>query len=191
MTTRQRDPMQNLGRFLRESTSALIIRPRPTNQAGQEIKVGVNQFRVQNLTNPDVYQYDGCNRQPPRPPRTKLISPQVRIIHEPKSSSMESYRGHGGVIQRDPVVLNPPRGTRYDAIVSDVYQKCGVTNKTTPQIMFFILKDKNAMVYDRLKRFSDVENAALAQMLQAQHARRNQAQYCSDVCMKVNSKPGG
>lgn len=107
------------------------------------------------------------------------------------NSFKSTYRGHGGVIQRDPVVLNPPRGTRHDAIVSGAYQKCGVTNKATPQIMFFILKDKTAMVYDRLKRFSDIENAALTQMLQAQHVRRNQAQYCSNVCMKVNSKLGG
>lgn len=102
-----------------------------------------------------------------------------------------TYRGHGGNIERDPLIMEPPRGTKHETIVSGAYNNCGSQNKATPQILFFILGNKNSMPYDNLKRYSDVRHAAVTQMLQAQHVRKNQAQYCSNVCMKVNSKLGG
>lgn len=33
------------------------------NQTGQEIKVAANQFRVQSISNPDVYQFDVCSQR--------------------------------------------------------------------------------------------------------------------------------
>jgi eukaryotic translation initiation factor 2C len=102
-----------------------------------------------------------------------------------------TYRGHGGVITNAPEIIGPPRGQSHESLVHNSFLQCGNKFRATPQIIFFILKDKNAMVYDRLKRSADIGDAVLTQMLQAQHVRRAQAQYCSNVCMKVNAKLGG
>ncbi|SPQ24731.1 a0666294-854c-48b1-a5ab-3a6c7c7f3e10 [Thermothielavioides terrestris] len=102
-----------------------------------------------------------------------------------------TYAAHGGVISRDPRILMPPVGTGHDKIVEGAFNQCGNENKATPQIIFFVLRDKTSWVYDRLKKNADCRFACLTQMLQAQHVRKAQGQYCSNVCMKVNSKLGG
>ncbi|KAK4242909.1 hypothetical protein C8A03DRAFT_28908 [Achaetomium macrosporum] len=102
-----------------------------------------------------------------------------------------TYASHGGVIERDAIVLTPPGGYDHDKLVMSAYQNCGNTNKATPQIIFFILRDKTSWIYDRLKKNAECRVACLTQMLNAQHVRKAQAQYISNVCMKVNSKLGG
>ena len=102
-----------------------------------------------------------------------------------------TYTGHGGKIGRDPLIMMPPRGTGHETLVEKAYMNCGSANKQTPQIIFFILRDKTAWVYDRFKKNADCRWACLTQMLQGQHVRKAQGQYCSNVCMKVNSKLGG
>ncbi|KAH8886492.1 Piwi-domain-containing protein [Thozetella sp. PMI_491] len=91
------------------------------------------------------------------------------------------YQGHGGRIEKPPMVLSfPPRTDQGD-----------LTFKFTPQIIFFILPDKTSWVYERLKKNADCRYACLSQMLQSMHVKKAQPQYCSNVCMKVNSKLGG
>ncbi|KAL2151322.1 hypothetical protein VTH82DRAFT_6420 [Thermothelomyces myriococcoides] len=101
------------------------------------------------------------------------------------------YSGHGGRIANDPIILAPPRGTPLEGIVGAAYEKCGTTFKSDPQLMFYILRDKAAIIYDRLKAANDCQVACLSQMVQAQHVRKAAPQYCSNVCMKVNAKLGG
>ncbi len=102
-----------------------------------------------------------------------------------------TYIGHGGKVGKDALIMDPPRGTGHDTLISGAYQRCGTENKQTPQIIFFILRDKTSWVYDRMKKNADCRFACLSQMLQAQHVRKAQGQYCSNVCMKVNAKLGG
>ncbi|KAK3990966.1 Piwi domain-containing protein [Cladorrhinum sp. PSN332] len=104
-----------------------------------------------------------------------------------------AYQGHGGRIERDPVVIlaGPRNNLKHDAMVMDAYKHCGDKNQMVPQIMFFILWDKTSWVYDRLKKNADVRTAVPTQMLQASHVKKAQPQYCSNVCMKVNAKLGG
>jgi eukaryotic translation initiation factor 2C len=102
-----------------------------------------------------------------------------------------TYANHGGKIGRDPIVMAPPRGTDIDAIPALAYKKCGDENKLEPQIIFYVLRDKTAWLYDRLKKNADCGVACLTQMVQAQHVRKAQPQYCSNVAMKVNAKLGG
>lgn len=102
-----------------------------------------------------------------------------------------TYTGHGGKIVNDAKIYAPPRGVPVDQIVQGCYNKCGQENKHTPQIIFYILRDKSAFTYDRFKQANDCGVACLSQMLQAQQVRKAQGQYCSNVCMKVNSKLGG
>ncbi|KAL2135155.1 hypothetical protein VTI74DRAFT_9586 [Chaetomium olivicolor] len=100
-----------------------------------------------------------------------------------------TYAGHGGKIQKDPMMLS--LSGSHDQIVLDAYNTVGNANRATPQIIFFILRDKTAWVYDRLKKNAECRFAILTQMLQAQHVLKAQPQYCSNVSMKVNTKLGG
>ncbi|KAJ4292979.1 Protein argonaute [Collariella sp. IMI 366227] len=100
-----------------------------------------------------------------------------------------TYAGHGGIIKKDPMILSL-KGA-HDKIMLEAYNSVGNANRCTPQIMFFILRDKTAWVYDRLKKNAECRFAILTQMVQAQHVRKAQPQYCSNVSMKVNSKLGG
>ncbi|KAK0713074.1 ribonuclease H-like domain-containing protein [Lasiosphaeria miniovina] len=102
-----------------------------------------------------------------------------------------TYKGHGGIIQAEPMIFEAPSGQDHAQTVSDIYQACGNQNKQTPQIIFFVLRDKTAWVYDRLKKNADCRWACITQMIQSSHVRKAQGQYCSNVSMKVNSKLGG
>lgn len=100
------------------------------------------------------------------------------------------YKSHGGKIERNPLILGY-RGMPHDQMVVDAYNTCGNQNKQTPQIIFFVLRDKSAWVYDRLKRNAECRLAAVTQMVQAAHVAKAAPQYLSNVCMKVNAKLGG
>jgi eukaryotic translation initiation factor 2C len=104
---------------------------------------------------------------------------------------MSTYVGHGGRVKNNPEIYDAPRGMSHDAIIDEHYKKLGDKYKACPQIMFFILRDKTAWIYDRMKKVADIKLACLTQMLQAQHVRKAQGQYMSNVCMKVNAKLGG
>lgn len=60
-----------------------------------------------------------------------------------------------------------------------------------PQIILYILPDKSAPVYERLKKSLDCRFGIVSQMMQSGHVRKAQGQYCSNVCMKLNAKLGG
>jgi eukaryotic translation initiation factor 2C len=101
-----------------------------------------------------------------------------------------TYAGHGGRIERAPLVTGS-QGVAHPQMVANVYNQCGSANQAVPQIIFFVLKDKTSAVYDRLKRNAECRFGAITQMMQAQHVRKAQGQYISNVCMKVNAKLGG
>lgn len=101
-----------------------------------------------------------------------------------------TYAGHGGRIEKPPLVIGF-QGVAYPEMINKAYQQCGDANKAIPQIIFFILGNKLSMVYDRLKRNAECRLGLITQMMQAQHVRKAQGQYMSNVCMKVNAKLGG
>lgn len=100
------------------------------------------------------------------------------------------YAGHGGNIEGPPQIYNFG-AMSHDNLVQKAFYDCGQANKQTPQIIFFILRDKTAWVYDRLKKNAECRFACVTQMLQGQNVRKAQGQYISNVCMKVNTKLGG
>lgn len=63
--------------------------------------------------------------------------------------------------------------------------------KQEPQILLFVLPDKNSATYERLKKNLDCRYGIVSQMMQAAHVRKANPQYCSNVCMKLNAKLGG
>ncbi|KAK0673655.1 Piwi domain-containing protein [Cercophora samala] len=100
------------------------------------------------------------------------------------------FKGHGGRIENDPVIFRA-QGSEYAEIVKNAWNTVGTKFRTNPQIIFFILKDKSTWYYERLKRSSDCRFAMPTQMLNVQQVKKGQAQYCSNVCLKVNAKLGG
>jgi eukaryotic translation initiation factor 2C len=104
---------------------------------------------------------------------------------------MTAYRGHGGQIEKEPIYLSYPPQSQHHHMVEDSYMQCGKANKATPQIIFYVLYDRTAWIYERMKKNADCRWACLSQMMLLDHVRKAQPQYCSNVAMKVNAKLGG
>ena len=101
------------------------------------------------------------------------------------------YRSHGGKIDRPPVLLGYSYQTDYGTMTENAYNSIGTKNKETPQIIFFVLANKNQLVYERIKKNMDCRWCVVSQCLQGMHIKKNQGQYASNVAMKVNAKLGG
>ncbi|KAF2201527.1 Piwi-domain-containing protein [Delitschia confertaspora ATCC 74209] len=76
-------------------------------------------------------------------------------------------------------------------MVTEIWNKTGNHFKMNPQLLFFIINDRNIDVYRRLKKSCDCRYGVPSQMIQSRHAKTASPQYISNVCMKVNAKLGG
>jgi eukaryotic translation initiation factor 2C len=101
------------------------------------------------------------------------------------------YQGHGGRIANPPMLQTFGRETDHGAVVEQSYTKTGQKFNKTPQIIFYILATKETWSYERMKKSADCRYGIVTQMLNIAHVRKAQAQYCSNVCMKVNAKLQG
>lgn len=100
------------------------------------------------------------------------------------------YRGHGGIVENtEPVIMEG--GNDGAKAVENLFNKTGNANQYRPQLMFFVLPTKNAEMYNRIKKSADCRYGIVSQCVQQAHLIKNQAQYHSNVCMKVNAKLGG
>jgi eukaryotic translation initiation factor 2C len=78
-----------------------------------------------------------------------------------------------------------------DKIQEFVDQTAKAFKGTKPQILFFILGDRSPDVYNAIKKNMDCRFGIASQCVQAGHVKKNQGQYHSNVCLKVNAKLGG
>lgn len=102
------------------------------------------------------------------------------------------YRNHGGRVEKPAYVKQIPFGSgSYSEICEKAWNDTGNFCKAYPQIIFFVLPTKNQLVYERIKRNMDCRFGIVSQCLQGNHVKTCQAQYMSNVAMKVNSKLGG
>ena len=103
---------------------------------------------------------------------------------------IRTYEGHGGRVQRkDPVVM---QGVNDPAkCVEMLWGQAGNQSNSPPQLLIFIVPNKDAEFYSRIKKSTDCRYGVVSQVLQSVHVQKAQAQYCSNVCMKVNAKLGG
>jgi eukaryotic translation initiation factor 2C len=104
---------------------------------------------------------------------------------------MKTYKSHGGKIDSPPVFVNAPRDMDPAAVAEQAYKQIGMTNKSTPTIIFVVLPDKNQHTYMRFKKSMECRYAIVSQMLNREHVRKAQPQYCSNVATKVHCKLGG
>ncbi|KAK0725380.1 putative eukaryotic translation initiation factor [Lasiosphaeris hirsuta] len=104
-----------------------------------------------------------------------------------------TYRGHGGIIESKPYldVIPSHVSPTPEQVVTVSYQKCGAHQKVVPQLLFFVVKEKAAFPYEKMKAAADCRHGIPSQMVLAQKVRQAQPQYCSNVSMKVNAKLGG
>ncbi|KAG6357971.1 hypothetical protein INS49_013854 [Diaporthe citri] len=106
----------------------------------------------------------------------------------------DTYRRHGGKIETmQPKVF--PLNMQISKVTADdiqkLYMQTGNACKGTPDLIFFVMYDKIAVPYERLKKNMEIRFATLSQMVQCAHVKKCQPQYCSNVAMKVNAKLGG
>jgi eukaryotic translation initiation factor 2C len=104
---------------------------------------------------------------------------------------VQTYISHGGRVEnKEPPIVNLGHGDLADT-VSIARQKAGTFAKSAPQILFFILPGRDSQTYERLKRNMECRFGMVSQMLAVNQVFKKNAQYCSNVCMKVNAKLGG
>lgn len=100
------------------------------------------------------------------------------------------YRAHGGKIEDDqPDILMG--GSDPAKAVLELYHAVGNKHKYHPQLLMIVLDGKNPEQYARVKKSTDCRFGVISQCIQGAHLMKNQQQYHSNVCMKINAKLGG
>lgn len=99
------------------------------------------------------------------------------------------FQGHGGkVASVTPYITS---AATLGESMADLYMATGNQFQMKPQILFFIVPDKDSVTYQRIKKSADCRFGIVSQVLQSSHVQKAQSQYCSNVAMKVNAKLGG
>ncbi|KAI9654710.1 MAG: hypothetical protein M1831_005297 [Alyxoria varia] len=100
------------------------------------------------------------------------------------------FQGHGGVVmtKQPPIIVGSPNAAK---CVEELYNKIGSLFRERAQLMVFIVPSREAAVYNRIKKSADCRYGVVSQVLQSAQVGKSNAQYCSNVSMKVNAKLGG
>lgn len=117
---------------------------------------------------------------------------------QPLNTFMSKFRDmfirHGGVLQQPAKVLKVPGHIQSNGAeaISWAHQQISRDRGYT-QLLFIVVGFKNSPHYERLKRNADCRWGILSQVVVASHVTNDggNAQYISNVCMKVNAKLGG
>lgn len=146
------------------------------------------QFFAPNTKNP-IKAWGVCvisGRGSPGPePTEKFVQSFVKI-----------YTSHGGAILSHPKFGTKPwigQGLLSDGgeLVNKAFTEAGNRYGCQPNLMFFVVNDRNVEVYRRIKKSMDVRFGVVSQVIQGKHVYTGTPQYISNVCMKVNAKLGG
>ncbi|OQV05203.1 Piwi domain-containing protein [Cladophialophora immunda] len=101
-----------------------------------------------------------------------------------------AYRNHGGQVANAPpyvTTLNQDVG----AAVAGLHQATGNKFNRRPQLLLFLVQDRNSFHYLRIKKSCDCRFGVVSQVMQIQQVLKGNPQYYSNVLMKVNAKLGG
>jgi eukaryotic translation initiation factor 2C len=102
----------------------------------------------------------------------------------------KAYRQHGGdVANNPPHIMNLPPDA--GQAVEQLYIQTGNKFGARPQLMIFLVQDKNSFFYQRIKKSADCRYGIVSQVMQLQQVLKSNPQYYSNVLMKVNAKLGG
>ncbi|KAL8871934.1 MAG: hypothetical protein Q9174_002338 [Haloplaca sp. 1 TL-2023] len=105
-------------------------------------------------------------------------------------SFCEVYKAHGGeVANTSPLIRGPfPDPAKG---VEETFTAVGNHHQVRPQFLLFVVQNKDAENYLRIKKSSDCRYGVATQVVQGAQVMKNNGQYHSNVCMKVNAKLGG
>ncbi|KAF7547263.1 hypothetical protein G7046_g9055 [Stylonectria norvegica] len=103
-----------------------------------------------------------------------------------------TFMGHGGKVLQEPVVLDTPGNIRMNAaqVIQWGHEQVKRVHGYT-QLLFVVVSAKNSGNYERIKKSADCRFGILTQVVVLSHVMKNNGQYHSNVCMKVNAKMGG
>jgi eukaryotic translation initiation factor 2C len=105
---------------------------------------------------------------------------------------VKSIGMHGGlVVQKDIPVMYADPSKAVGTNIFELYKKAGNITNSKPQILFFVLMQRATQPYNDIKAYCDTMIGVVSQCLQFRHVEQAKAQYCSNVCMKINAKLGG
>ncbi|KAI1757612.1 Piwi domain-containing protein [Xylaria castorea] len=108
------------------------------------------------------------------------------------SKFSQAYRNHGANIGVPLYCIQVPFHIGdYGEICKEAWNRVGAQYKNFPQMLFFVVPNKNALVYERIKKSMDCRFCCPSQVMQGGHVKKANAQYMSNVAMKVNAKLGG
>ncbi|KAI2631219.1 Piwi domain-containing protein [Xylaria nigripes] len=108
------------------------------------------------------------------------------------SKFSQQYRNHGGNIKSVMFVTQIPFSFGdYGDICKEAYERVKSKFQIMPQMIFFVVPNKNSLVYERIKKNMDCRFFCLSQVLQGANIGKLNLQYMSNVAMKVNAKLGG
>jgi eukaryotic translation initiation factor 2C len=105
---------------------------------------------------------------------------------------IKSITVHGGqVVSKDPVIMYADWKKSVGINTFELYKKAGNKVNQKPQLLFFILSQKASQPYNDIKSYCDTHLGIPSQCMQSRHVEQAKAQYCSNICMKINAKVGG
>ncbi|KAM5355683.1 hypothetical protein ACJ41O_002329 [Fusarium nematophilum] len=117
---------------------------------------------------------------------------QLPALQQFANTFKTTFIGHGGNVRGEPQLLNPPGNLRFDAAGAIAWAHEQITRaKGYTQLLFVVVSKKNSGTYERLKKSADCRFGILTQVVLGSHVMKNNGQYHSNVCMKVNAKMGG
>lgn len=99
------------------------------------------------------------------------------------------YIGHGGKVKNDPFVTEVT-GDTAEAVLR-LFNGTGNHFNQRPQLLIFMVPNKDSWPYLRIKKSCDCRFGVPSQVVQAAHISKMNPQYMSNVAMKVNAKLGG
>ncbi|RDA87368.1 hypothetical protein CP532_6980 [Ophiocordyceps camponoti-leonardi (nom. inval.)] len=107
-------------------------------------------------------------------------------------SFRETFIGHGGKCPSDALLLNAPADKKHNPaeVLAWAHGEC-IAKRGYPQLIFVVVGHRNSPHYERLKKSADCRFGVLSQVVNGEAVRKNNGQYQSNVCMKVNAKLGG
>ncbi|EXJ86436.1 hypothetical protein A1O3_03387 [Capronia epimyces CBS 606.96] len=118
------------------------------------------------------------------------IKPDKAAIDKFCLDFARAYRNHGGAVTNRPPyikMLSKDAGKG----VEELHQETGNHFQRKPQLMIFLVQDKQAFHYLRIKKSCDCRFGVVSQVMQVQQVLKGNPQYYSNVLMKVNAKLGG
>ncbi|KEF61906.1 uncharacterized protein A1O9_03478 [Exophiala aquamarina CBS 119918] len=101
-----------------------------------------------------------------------------------------AYRNHSGRVANSPPHIRMLPADAGQG-VEILHQETGNKFQRRPQLLIFLVQDKQSFHYLRIKKSCDCRFGVVSQVMQIQQVLKGNPQYYSNVLMKVNAKLGG